>query len=163
PLLVLVLAIGSGARTFAGEEDAGRLELVLAYPVRRRASVLAKGAAVAAEVAAICASSGIAIGVLNPIFDLGLSTGHVAQAVGCSRGLPSRSAQSPGVAGSRSPYRQVSRPRAISSRVCIRSPAGSTRSACFPCFGGSVQRRSRTAFAGGVRWSWASRRWSPSS
>ena len=25
PLLVLVLAIGSGARTFAGEEDAGRL------------------------------------------------------------------------------------------------------------------------------------------
>jgi ABC-2 type transport system permease protein len=81
PLLVLVLAIGSGARTFAGEEDAGRLELVLAYPVRRRAAVLAKGAAVAAEVVAICASSGIAIGVLNPIFDLGLSTGHVAQAV----------------------------------------------------------------------------------
>ena len=38
PLLVLVLAIGSGARTFAGEEDAGRLELVLAYPIRRRAA-----------------------------------------------------------------------------------------------------------------------------
>lgn len=81
PLLVLVLAIGSGARTFAGEEDAGRLELVLAYPVRRRAAVLAKGAAVGAEVVAVCACTGIAIGVLNPVFDLGLSTGHIAQAV----------------------------------------------------------------------------------
>lgn len=81
PLLVLVLAIGSGARTFAGEEDAGRLELVLAYPVRRRAAVLAKGVAVGAEVVAVCACTGIAIGVLNPVFDLGLSTGHIAQAV----------------------------------------------------------------------------------
>ena len=52
PLLVLVLAIGSGARAVRGEEDAGRLELVLAYPVRRRAAVLAKGVAVAAEVVA---------------------------------------------------------------------------------------------------------------
>jgi ABC-2 type transport system permease protein len=80
PLLVLVLAIGSGARTFAGEEDAGRLELVLAYPVRRRAAVLAKGAAVAAEVAAVCVCTGAAIVVLDPVFDLGLSVGNVAQA-----------------------------------------------------------------------------------
>jgi ABC-2 type transport system permease protein len=81
PLLVLVLAIGSGARAFAGEEDAGRLELVLAYPVPRRAAVLAKGAAVAAEVVAVCACSGIAIGVLDPIFDLDLSVGHIAQSI----------------------------------------------------------------------------------
>lgn len=81
PLLVLVLAIGSGARSFAGEEDAGRLELLLSYPVSRRAAVLAKGAAVAAEVVAICACTGIAIGVLDPVFDLGLSIGDVAQAV----------------------------------------------------------------------------------
>jgi ABC-2 type transport system permease protein len=81
PLLVLVLAIGSGARTFAGEEDAGRLELVLAYPVRRRAAVLAKGVAVAAEVAAVSACAWIALAALNPIFDLGLSAGHVAAAV----------------------------------------------------------------------------------
>jgi ABC-2 type transport system permease protein len=81
PLLVLVLAIGSGARTFAGEEDAGRLELVLAYPVRRRDTVLAKGAAVGAEVIAVCACSWIAMVVLNEIFDLDLSAGHVAEAV----------------------------------------------------------------------------------
>ena len=80
PLLVLVLAIGSGARTFAGEEDAGRLELVLAYPVARHAAVLAKGTAVAAEVIAVCTCAGVAIGVLDPVFDLGLSVARVAQA-----------------------------------------------------------------------------------
>ena len=42
PLLVIVLAIGSGARTYAGEEEGGRLELVFSYPLRRRNAVLAK-------------------------------------------------------------------------------------------------------------------------
>ena len=81
PLLVLVLAIGSGARAFAGEEDAGRLELVLAYPVRRRAAVIAKGLAVGAEVAVLCFCSGIAMAVCNPVFDLGLSAAHLAASV----------------------------------------------------------------------------------
>jgi ABC-2 type transport system permease protein len=80
PLLVLVLAIGSGARTFAGEEDAGRLELVLAYPVPRRDAVLAKGAAVGIQVAALSVSAGMAIAILNPIFDLELSLDHVVMA-----------------------------------------------------------------------------------
>ena len=83
PLLVLVLAIGSGARTFAGEEDAGRLELVLAYPVRRRAAVVAKGAAVGIETIAVCVCAGIALLVADPIFDLDLSAGHaIASVVG---------------------------------------------------------------------------------
>jgi len=56
PLLAIVLSVGSAARTLAGEEDAGRLELVLAYPVRRRDAVLAKGAAVGLDVAALCAA-----------------------------------------------------------------------------------------------------------
>lgn len=73
PLLVLVLAIGSGARTFAGEEDAGRLEVLLSYPVRRRDAVLAKGAAVAAEVVVACAVAGLAIAVLDPLVGLELS------------------------------------------------------------------------------------------
>jgi ABC-2 type transport system permease protein len=81
PLLVLVLAIGSGARTFAGEEDAGLLELVFAYPVRRSAAVVAKGVAVAVQVLAVAASAGVAIGVLDPIFGLDLSTGRLAAAV----------------------------------------------------------------------------------
>jgi ABC-2 type transport system permease protein len=81
PLLVLVLAIGTGARIFAGEEDAGRLELLLAYPIRRSRSVLAKAAAVAAEVAAVCLATALGIAIAQPAFDLGLSFGNVVEAV----------------------------------------------------------------------------------
>ena len=80
PLLVLVLAIGSGARTFAGEEDAGRLELVLAYPIRRRAAVLAKGGALGAEVLAACLVGTATLLVLDPVVGLELSTANVASA-----------------------------------------------------------------------------------
>lgn len=82
PLLVLVLAIGSGARAFAGEEDAGRLELLLAYPLRRRDAVLAKGAALAAEVVVFCAFAFGSLAVLSVIADLELATGRLAAAVG---------------------------------------------------------------------------------
>ena len=82
PLLVLVLAIGSGARTLAGEEDAGRLELVLSYPLRRRDTVLAKGAAVAAEIITVCVVVGIAIALLDPLVGLDLSFGRLAEALG---------------------------------------------------------------------------------
>jgi beta-exotoxin I transport system permease protein len=80
PLLILVLAISSGARTLAGEEDAGRLELVLAYPVRRRGAVLAKGLAMAVEVLLACVTSVAAILVFDAIVGLDLSLGHVAGA-----------------------------------------------------------------------------------
>jgi ABC-2 type transport system permease protein len=81
PLLVLVMAIGAGARALAGEEDAGRLELVLAYPVRRRDAELAKGAAVAGSVALVCVGAGLALLVFDPVFGLELSTGNVVQAI----------------------------------------------------------------------------------
>jgi beta-exotoxin I transport system permease protein len=82
PLLVLVLAIGSGARAFAGDEDAGRLELLLAYPLRRRSAVVAKAGAVAAEIAIFCVTAFCALAVLSAIAGLGLSTGRLAAAVG---------------------------------------------------------------------------------
>src|SRR5262249_55731956 len=80
PLLVLVLGIGTGAREIAGEEDAGRLELILAYPIPRRAAVLAKGAAVAAGVVAVAIFAGIALLVFNPVFGLDLAFSHVLAA-----------------------------------------------------------------------------------
>ncbi len=80
PLLILVLAISSGARTLAGEEDAGRLELVLAYPVQRKSAVVAKGFAVALEVLLACAAATVAILVFDVIVGLDLSLGHVAGA-----------------------------------------------------------------------------------
>lgn len=81
PLLVLVLAIGSGARALAGEEDAGRLELPFSYPVRRSAAVLAKGAAVAVEVLAACAAAGVVLALLDPLLGLELSASHLFQAL----------------------------------------------------------------------------------
>jgi len=80
PLLVLVLAIGSGARTFAGEEDAGRLELVLAYPVTRRSAVVMKGLAVLVEVVLACIAAVAAILLFDAIVGLDLSLGHVVGA-----------------------------------------------------------------------------------
>jgi len=81
PLFVLVLAIGAGARTFAGEEDAGRLELVLAYPLRRRDAVLAKAAVVGLEVLVLCAAIGLTLVVFDPIVGLELSYGRLVAAL----------------------------------------------------------------------------------
>jgi ABC-2 type transport system permease protein len=81
PLLVLVLAIGTGARVLAGEEDAGRLELPLAYPLRWRDAVLAKAVTVALEVAVV---SIVALAVLlafDPLVGFGLSVSSLAAAV----------------------------------------------------------------------------------
>ena len=81
PLLVLVLAIGSGAQTLAGEEDAGRLELVLSYPVRRRDAVLEKGAAVACEILAVCVVVFITILAFDALVGLDLSASKLGAAV----------------------------------------------------------------------------------
>jgi ABC-2 type transport system permease protein len=81
PLVVLVFAIGSGARAFAGEEDAGRLEVVLSYPVRRRDAVRSQGLALAIEIAALCLLAAVAIEIFDPIFDLELSLGRVLAAI----------------------------------------------------------------------------------
>ena len=81
PLFALVLAIGSGdARLLAGEEEAGRLELLFAYPLRRRDGVLAKGATVAVELALFSAAVAAAMLLFDPVFDLGLSVSRVAGA-----------------------------------------------------------------------------------
>ncbi|HKD34564.1 MAG TPA: ABC transporter permease subunit [Gaiellaceae bacterium] len=82
PLLVLVLAIGSGARAYAGEEEAGRLELLLSYPLRRRGAVLAKGSALAGEVVVFCAVGFGSLAVLSAIFGLDLDFGRLAAAMG---------------------------------------------------------------------------------
>ena len=157
PLFVLVLAIGSGARAFAGEEDAGRLELVLSYPVRRSRAVLAKGAAIAVEVAVVCAVILAALALLDPVFGLDLGAGKSASAllglavVGILHGwlalavgtaVPSR--------GSLSASRRHSPRAATSSAACTSSRAGSTPSAFSPRSGGSARRRSRTARGDGA-------------
>ncbi len=80
PLLVLVLAIGTGAGTLAGEEEQGLLELVLAAPIRRRSVVLAKAAALAIEVAAAATAVFVALVVASPLVDLHLDAANLAGA-----------------------------------------------------------------------------------
>jgi ABC-2 type transport system permease protein len=53
PLLLLVAAIGSGARSIAGEEENGTLEILLAAPLSRRRLVLEKLLALAVELVAL--------------------------------------------------------------------------------------------------------------
>jgi ABC-2 type transport system permease protein len=81
PLLALVLAIGSGSKTLAGEEDDGRLELTFSYPVRRRAAVVAKGLAVMVEVAVVAAVSFVAILGLGAVVNLDVSAERLAGAL----------------------------------------------------------------------------------
>jgi ABC-2 type transport system permease protein len=78
PLLAIALAIGSGARTLAGEEESGRLELVLAYPVSRQRAVAAKAAAVGVETALFCAAAFVALALASAVFNLGLPIGRLA-------------------------------------------------------------------------------------
>ena len=58
PLLLLVAAIGAGARATAGEEERGTLDLLLANPISRRRLVLEKLAALAAELVSSRSCSG---------------------------------------------------------------------------------------------------------
>jgi hypothetical protein len=171
PLLVLVLAIGTGARIFAGEEDAGRLELVLAYPLRRSRAVLADAAAVIAEVVAVCVAAGIAIAVSDPVFGLDLSFGRVVEAVcgvallGVFYGVL---ALSVGAASGNKALAVAASVGYAAVAYLIsgptRSPAGSIRSDSSRRSGGSGPRRSRTGSAAAGSWCCSERRrlpWSP--
>jgi ABC-2 type transport system permease protein len=54
PLLLLVAAVGAGARAIASEEERGTLDLLLANPVSRRRVVIDKLGALVAEVTLLC-------------------------------------------------------------------------------------------------------------
>ena len=81
PLLALVLAIGAGSRTLAGEEEAGRLELLFSYPVRRRDATLAKSAAVGGEIVVFASVAFAVLAALSPVFGLDLPLDRLAGAL----------------------------------------------------------------------------------
>ena len=60
PLILLFVTIGHGAATLAGEEDRGRLDLVLALPLSRRTIVVQKSAAMSLTAAVVAAATYIA-------------------------------------------------------------------------------------------------------
>lgn len=103
PLLLLILAIGAGARAIAGEEEGRTLDLLLANPVRRRTVVLQKFFAMTASTSGVGLVLLVGIAGIGPVFGLHIALvdlaatvvsaialavafGAVALAVGCWRG-----------------------------------------------------------------------------
>lgn len=80
PLLLLVAAIGAGARATAGEEERGTLDLLLANPVSRRRLVLDKLAALVAEVAALGFVSWLSLVVGCRLVGMHISSAHLGAA-----------------------------------------------------------------------------------
>lgn len=78
PLLLLVAAIGAGARAVAGEEEAGTLELLLACPTTRRRLVLEKLGALALELAGLGAVLLLSLWVGTRAAGMAISLGHLA-------------------------------------------------------------------------------------
>ena len=112
-LIVLIFAIGAGARSIAGEEESGTLDLLLSTPVRRRQVLATKAIAIVGAAVALAVIAAVSITLFGPVFDLsvpladvmaacvmlallGLSFGGIAFAVGAAAG---RRSLANGVAG----------------------------------------------------------------
>jgi ABC-2 type transport system permease protein len=80
PLILLIFAVGAGSRSIAGEEDAGTLGLLLAYPLTRARSLTEKYLALIAAVTIVNLAHlvGLLIGVAA--FDMDVTTGRLLQA-----------------------------------------------------------------------------------
>ncbi|MFS8478666.1 MAG: ABC transporter permease [Micromonosporaceae bacterium] len=78
-LLMAVFAIGAGTRAVAGDEEAGTLDLVLAYPVSRTRLALQRFAALAVAIGIICTVLWLAMVALRGPAQLeGISVGELA-------------------------------------------------------------------------------------
>jgi ABC-2 type transport system permease protein len=80
PLLFAVLGVMQTNALTAGDEDAGRLELLLALPVSRVGAYLGRFVAVVLVLAAIAALVGAAVGFGAPALDMELDTAGVVAA-----------------------------------------------------------------------------------
>jgi ABC-2 type transport system permease protein len=80
PLLVLMMAVSTGTRAVAGDEEAGTLDLLLAHPVSRTRLVLERFGALAAAVAWLGLVFWAATVAAVAAADLGVGTGRIAAA-----------------------------------------------------------------------------------
>ncbi|HEX4904442.1 MAG TPA: ABC transporter permease subunit [Acidimicrobiales bacterium] len=84
PVLLAIFGIGFAARVLAGDEDAGRLEVVLAHPVPRLRVLAHRGAAVLAMLVALGAVSTLSLVALAPT--TGLDDAGLVNIVAASAG-----------------------------------------------------------------------------
>lgn len=80
PLLLLIFAIGAGARATAGEEEAGTLDLLLAAPIQRGRVVLEKFGAMVAAAAGIGVVLWVALVLAGPLAGLHVALGNIGAA-----------------------------------------------------------------------------------
>jgi ABC-2 type transport system permease protein len=80
PLLLLIAAIGAGARAIAGEEERGTLDLLLVNPLSRRRLVIEKLAALGVEVFALAVVLFAALLVGVEAVAMDVSIAHLAAA-----------------------------------------------------------------------------------
>jgi ABC-2 type transport system permease protein len=73
PILLLVYAIGAGARAIAGEEEAGTLDLLLSTPLPRRRVLIDKFGSMVTATLALAVLMSLSLMVLGPLYDLHLS------------------------------------------------------------------------------------------
>lgn len=78
PIMLLVYAVGAGARAIAGEEEAGSLDLLLSTPVPRRRVLLDKFGAMLLAILGLTALMWLALAAFGPLFDLRPDAGGVA-------------------------------------------------------------------------------------
>jgi ABC-2 type transport system permease protein len=77
PLIMLLLTIGYGAACVAGQDEDGTLALVTALPIRRRAILLQKVAAMAAQAFLLAIAVALCV-YLGRGFQLDVSSGNIA-------------------------------------------------------------------------------------
>lgn len=77
PLLFLIFAIGWATRTTAGEEEDGRLELLLANPVARSRVLLEKAVALVAGIVLLATVSFVVLLILRPVSELTVPVGRL--------------------------------------------------------------------------------------
>lgn len=80
PILVLVWAIGAGARATAGEEERGTLDTLLSTPLRRRTVLSAKALAAVGVALFLGLTLWATMALLGPPFDLSVPAGDLAVA-----------------------------------------------------------------------------------
>jgi ABC-2 type transport system permease protein len=80
PILLLVYAIGAGARAIAGEEETGTLDLLLSTPLARRRVLLDKFGSMVTATFYLAMLTWLSLIVLGPLFDLHVSFGGLGAA-----------------------------------------------------------------------------------
>jgi beta-exotoxin I transport system permease protein len=73
PILLLVYAIGAGARSIAGEEEAGTLDLLLSTPISRRRVLWDKFGSMVAATFFLAMLTWVSLVTIGPLYDLHLS------------------------------------------------------------------------------------------